>query len=189
MIEVRDYDPVWADRFEAVRAELAAALCAAEVPVVSIEHVGSTSVPGLAAKPIIDLDVIVEEPAVGAATAVLVTLGFEPEGELGIPQRWAFRPPARWAGMNPYVIVAGSLALKNHLAVRDTLRADPELRAEYGRVKKRVGATAADIYEYGAGKNATVQRILEAAGLSDSDRASIGGNEVPRRVPRPPLSS
>ncbi|HLI02149.1 MAG TPA: GrpB family protein, partial [Acidimicrobiales bacterium] len=111
----------------------------------------------------------------------LVGLGFEPEGELGIPQRWAFRPPDRLAGTNTYVIVAGSLALRNHLAVRDTLWADADLRAEYGDVKKRVGAVAADIYEYGAGKNAMVQRILAAAGLSDDERASIDGNKVPVR--------
>lgn len=79
------------------------------------------------------------------------------------------------------MIVEGSLSLRNHLAVRDALRADPQLRDEYGDVKKRVGAEAADIYEYGAGKNAIVQRILAAAGLSEDDRASIDANEVPIR--------
>jgi len=181
VIEVRNYDPAWHDRFEALRSEYAAALEAAAVPVRSIEHVGSTSVPGLAAKPIIDIDIVVDPPDVEAAAAVLLALGFEPEGELGIPQRWAFRPPDRLAGTNTYVIVAGSLALRNHLAVRDTLWADADLRAEYGDVKKRVGAVAADIYEYGAGKNAMVQRILAAAGLSDDERASIDGNKVPVR--------
>lgn len=161
--------------------EYAAALSAAGVPVVAIEHVGSTSVPGLAAKPIIDCDIVVEEAHVEAACAVLVSLGFAPLGELGIPQRWAFAEPERLKGTATYVIVVGSLSLRNHLAVRDALRADPELRDEYGEVKKRVGAEAADIYEYGAGKNATVQRILEAAGLSEGDRASIDANQVPIR--------
>jgi hypothetical protein len=59
------------------------------------------------------------------------------------------------------------------------LRADSGLRDEYASVKKLLGSTAADIYEYGAGKNATVQRILAAAGLSDDDRASIDANQVP----------
>ena len=179
VIEVRDYDPAWTDRFEALRAEYAAALEEAAVPFVSIEHVGSTSVPGLAAKPVIDVDVVVGPAEVDAASSVLVSLGFEPRGELGIPQRWAFWEPDRLAGTNTYVIVAGSLALRNHLAVRDTLRADADLRTEYGDVKKRVAATATDIYEYGAGKNATVQRILAASGLSDEERASINANQVP----------
>lgn len=179
MIEVRDYDPAWPDQFEKLRAEYAAAFEAAAVPFVSIEHVGSTSVPGLAAKPVIDIDIVVSAADVDVATPVLVSLGFEARGELGIPQRWAFWEPERLAGTNTYVVVSGSLALRNHLAVRDTLRADPDLRREYGHVKKTVGATAADIYEYGAGKNATVQRILAAAGLNDEERASINANQVP----------
>ena len=181
MIEVVDYDPVWVEWFEALRSEYSEALSAAGVPVVAIEHVGSTSVPGLAAKPIIDCDIIVEEPHAEASSAVLNSLGFTPLGELGIPQRWAFDEPERLAGTNTYVIVEGSLALRNHLAVRDALRADPQLRDEYGEVKKRVGAEAADIYAYGAGKNTMVQRILESAGLSESDRASIDANRVPIR--------
>lgn len=182
MIEVIDYDPAWADRFERLKTEYAEALSVAGVPVAAIEHVGSTAVPGLAAKPIIDCDIVVDRSDVEAASAVLVGLGFAPLGELGIPQRWAFDEPRRLAGTNTYVIVAGSLSLRNHLAVRDILRAEPSLRDEYGRVKKRVGATAEDIYEYGAGKNAMVQRILEAAGLTEQDRASIGSNNVPIRT-------
>ena len=181
MIEVVEYDPAWPERFEELRTEYAEALAAAGVPVVGIEHVGSTSVPGLAAKPVIDCDIIVEEPDVEAASAVLVGMGFTPLGELGIPQRWAFDAPERLPRTNTYVIVAGSLSLRNHLAVRDALRADDQLRDEYGTVKRRVGAEAADIYAYGAGKNAMVQRILEAAGLSVDDRATIDANQVPVR--------
>ena len=181
MIEVVDYDHVWPARFEMLRSDYTEALSAAGVPVIAIEHVGSTSVPGLAAKPIIDCDIIVEQPDVEAASAVLARLGFTPLGELGIPQRWAFDEPERLAGTNTYVIVAGSLSLRNHLAVRDALRANHRLRDEYGEVKKRVGAEAADIYAYGAGKDAMVQRILETAGLSADDRTSIGANQVPIR--------
>ena len=184
MIEVREYDPAWAARFEELRAEYQAALERAGVPVVAIEHVGSTSVPGLAAKPIIDCDIVVSEADVPAASNVLVTLGFEPRGELGIPQRWAFYAPERLAGTSTYVVVDGSLALRNHLAVRDVLRRDRGLREEYAAVKHAVGATAADIYEYGAGKNDVIQRILAAAGLSEAERASIDANQVPITPPR-----
>ncbi len=179
MIEVRDYDPAWLHRFEELRAVYESALESALVPFISIEHLGSTSVPGLAAKPVIDIDIVVEPTEVDAASSVLIELGFEPRGELGIPQHWAFWEPERFAGTNTYVVVAGSLALGNHLAVRNTLRDDADLRTEYGELKKRLGATASDIYQYGAGKNATVQRILAAAGISDEDRASINANQVP----------
>jgi GrpB-like predicted nucleotidyltransferase (UPF0157 family) len=153
---------------------------------VTIEHVGSTSVPGLAAKPVIDCDVVVAEAHVTAATAVLVAFGFRPMGELGIPQRWAFKEPDRLAGTNTYVVVDGSLALRNHLGVRDVLRSDAALREEYASVKKRVSATASDIDDYGRGKSAVVQRILAAAGLTETERASIAANQVPSHdeVPR-----
>ena len=176
VITVVEYDPGWPGRFEGLRREYAAAMAAAGAAVVAIEHVGSTSVPGLAGKPVIDCDIVVARADVAAASQVLIGLGFRPEGELGIPLRWAFREPERLAGTNTYVIVDGSLALRNHRAVRDTLRADPVLRDEYAEVKRRIGAVAADIYEYGRGKNATIQRILAAAGLTDDERASIDSN-------------
>lgn len=179
MITVVEYDPAWPDRFEQLRREYAGAMKAAGVRVVAIEHVGSTSVPGLAAKPVIDCDIVVAERDVAAASRVLVEMGFRPLGEIGIPQRWAFKEPERLGRTNTYVIVEGCLSLKNHLAVRDTLRNSPELRERYAAVKRQVGAEAADIDEYGRGKAAVVQAILAAAGLSDAERASIGANEVP----------
>ena len=179
MIRVVDYDPDWPRRFDSLRREYAAAMAAAGVPVVAIEHVGSTSVPGLPAKPVIDCDIIVAAANVDAASAVLVGLGFRPLGELGIPQRWAFKEPDRLAGTNTYVIADGSLSLRNHLCVRDTLRSRAALRDEYAAVKKRVAVSAATIDDYGRGKNAVVQRILAAGGMSQADRAAIDSNQVP----------
>ena len=186
MIEVVEYDAAWPALFEQLRDAYATALATAGVPFVAIEHVGSTSVPGLAAKPVIDCDIVVEAEHVDGASAVLVELGFLPVGELGIPQRWAFKHPAGWPRTHTYVVVDRSLALRNHLAVRDSLRADAALRDAYAAVKRRVARTAVDIEEYGQGKNAMVQEILRAGGLSDDQRASINANQVPTRdeVPR-----
>jgi GrpB-like predicted nucleotidyltransferase (UPF0157 family) len=186
MITVVDYDLRWPQRFEALRQEYAKAMTEAGVRVVAIEHVGSTSVPGLAAKPIIDCDIIVAEADVVAASDVLVSLGFRPLGELGIPQRWAFNAPDRFPATNTYVVVDGSLSLHNHLVVRDILSADADLRSEYAAVKKQVGATAANIDDYGRGKNAVLQKILAEGGMSDAERASIDSNQVPSHdeVPR-----
>jgi GrpB-like predicted nucleotidyltransferase (UPF0157 family) len=185
VIRVVEYDPAWPDKFELLRRKYAGAMAAAQVPVLAVEHVGSTAVHGLAAKPVIDCDVVVAEPDMPAASRVLVGLGFTPLGELGIPLRWAFREPPRLAGTNTYVIAAGSLSLRNHLAVRDTLRADPELRAKYAAVKRELGASAADIDEYGRGKNEMVQRILAAAGLTAAERAAIAANQVPSHAELP----
>lgn len=186
MILVVEYDPSWPARFERLRQEYAEAMAAAGVPVAAIEHVGSTAVPGLAAKPVIDCDIVVAMQDVAAASQVLVGLGFRPLGELGIPLRWAFKEPERLAPTNTYVVVQDSLSLRNHLAVRDILRADPGLREQYAAVKRRVGAVAANIDDYGKGKTAMVQRILAAAGLTAAERASIDANKVPSHdeVPR-----
>ncbi|MGN6792745.1 MAG: GrpB family protein [Streptosporangiaceae bacterium] len=174
-----DYDPAWPGRFEELRAEYAAAMAAAGVPVVAIEHVGSTSVPGLAAKPIIDCDIVVREGDVRAASEVLTQLGFTPLGELGVPLRWAFKEPVRLERTNTYVIVEGCMSLRNHLALRNLLRTDRVLREEYAALKKRVGPQAANIDDYGRSKNEVVLKILAAAGLAEADVASIAANQIP----------
>jgi GrpB-like predicted nucleotidyltransferase (UPF0157 family) len=179
VIPVVEYDPAWPERFEQLRQEYTEAMTAAGVRLVAIEHVGSTSVPGLAAKPIIDCDIVVAARDVDAASQTLTDLRFKPLGELGIPLRWAFKEPQRLAGTNTYVVVEGSLSLRNHLAVRDTLRTDANLREQYAAVKRHAGATAANIDDYGRRKNAMVQQILSAAGLSDAERAAINSNQVP----------
>jgi GrpB-like predicted nucleotidyltransferase (UPF0157 family) len=68
VITVVDYDPDWPGLFATLRDEYAAALAAACVPVVAVEHVGSTSVPELAAKPVIDCDIVVAADDVAAAS-------------------------------------------------------------------------------------------------------------------------
>jgi GrpB-like predicted nucleotidyltransferase (UPF0157 family) len=114
-------------------------------------------------------------------------MGFRPLGELGIAQRWAFEEPERLIGTATYVIVNGSLSLRNHLAVRDVLRRDSALRDEYAAVKRAGAAIAKNIFEYGQYKNEVVQRILALAGLSAGDLSTINsaqvptGDEVPRR--------
>ena len=137
MIEIADYDDEWPARFANLRAELSATLASRGVPFVAIEHVGSTSVPGLAAKPVIDCDIIVTADSVPSASAALVADGFEALGDLGVPLRWAFAPPPHLARTNVYVTVQGSLSLRNHLAVRDVLRRRPDLRDAYADAKRR----------------------------------------------------
>jgi GrpB-like predicted nucleotidyltransferase (UPF0157 family) len=108
VIAVTEYDPSWPQRFERQRSEYADAMAAAGVQVLAIEHVGSTSVPGLAAKPVIDIDIVVAEEQVAAASQVLIELGFEPEGELGIP---VGVQGARAAGRDKHVRHRRGLAL------------------------------------------------------------------------------
>ena len=88
MVVVVDYDPAWPDRFEQLRARIWPAV--ADVAL-GIEHVGSTAVPGLAAKPIIDMTVVVpSRPDVTVTIDRLATLGYRHRGNLGIEDREAF---------------------------------------------------------------------------------------------------
>ncbi|MGF0118326.1 GrpB family protein [Promicromonospora sp. Marseille-Q5078] len=173
MVDVVEYQPGWPARFEELRAAYARALEAAGVPYRGIEHVGSTSVPGLAAKPVIDVDVVVAGSDVERASDALESIGFVPRGDLGVADRYAFDPPERFAPTHTYVVVEGTLSLRNHLAVRDTLRADPGLRDEYAAVKRQAARTASDIDEYILLKSEVLGRILRRGGLSEDERASI----------------
>jgi GrpB-like predicted nucleotidyltransferase (UPF0157 family) len=113
------------------------------VPYISIEHVGSTSIPQLAAKPILDIDVVASQtqlPRVLEALQHVPDLALIYMGELGIANRHAFRAPQTVPVRNLYVCVEGSAALRNHLAVRDLLRGDEGLRGEYGALKSGLAA-------------------------------------------------
>ncbi|TWH00678.1 GrpB-like predicted nucleotidyltransferase (UPF0157 family) [Nocardioides sp. J9] len=175
-VTVVPYDPTWPERFEVVRAALVEAL--ADVPHLGIEHVGSTSVPGLAAKPVIDVDVVVAAGHLDAAIEAMAVAGYEHLGDLGVEGRHAFRASTEdelaAITRNVYVCVEGALSLRNHLAVRDTLRADPELRAAYAAVKLQLaGQELADMGDYIEGKSEVLQRVLAASGLTEAERDAI----------------
>ena len=161
-IEVVDWSPEWADQFEDVAAVLREAL--RDVASAEVEHVGSTSVPGLAAKPVLDVDVVVDPADVPAAVRALESVGYEHRGDLGVTGREAFHapgPPRR----NVYVCAAGTANLRNHLAVRDVLRRRDDLRDAYADVKRALAADPGmDIDTYLAGKSAVLQQVLEASG-------------------------
>jgi GrpB-like predicted nucleotidyltransferase (UPF0157 family) len=161
------YDPEWPATFEAIRGHLQQVLHGVEV--LDIEHVGSTSVPGLAAKPIIDIDIVVDRAHVDAASRALEAAGYEPLGEMGIVDRWAFRPPAEAPRQNTYVVVEGSLCVRDHRALRDTLRADDALRDEYSAVKIALADTTDDIDVYIDGKTDVILKVLRLAGIAQDE--------------------
>jgi len=132
-IEVVAYSPEWPVQFERVAGDLTAALTS--VPGATVEHVGSTSVPGLAAKPILDIDVLVDPRYATDAIAALARIGYVHRGDLGVVGREAFDAPDDEPRRNVYVCQAGTLNVRNHLAVRDVLRRREDLRDEYAAVK------------------------------------------------------
>ena len=164
MIVVVDYDPTWPLAFEELRDSVSGAV---HDIAISIEHVGSTAVPGLAAKPVIDMDVVVKESDVARAIERLSELGYVHSGDLGIPLREAFRRPPGSRPHHLYVCPSNSPALANHLALRDYLRGNAEATHEYGALKKQLAEKFRDdIDGYIEGKTAFIVGILERLGLA-----------------------
>ena len=164
-IQVVPYDPAWPEIFEELSAPLRGALRGV---IDSVEHVGSTSVPGLAAKPIIDIDVVVPAAAyVLTAIERLACLGYAHSGDQGIAGREAFTSPAGFYTHHLYVCVQGSVALENHLVVRNYLRNDPEMAVAYSALKAELAERFGDDpASYGAGKTNFLLALLAKAGTS-----------------------
>jgi GrpB-like predicted nucleotidyltransferase (UPF0157 family) len=161
LVRCLPYDPEWKIQFGLVRDMLAGAL--GEIAL-AIEHVGSTSVEGLAAKPILDLDVVIatryDLPEVERR---LVTLSFFHYGDGDIPGREIFRRTFEdeFMAYHVYVCAQDSVELSQHLAFRDWLRSHPEDRDAYGRLKTELAARFPhDIDGYMAGKHDFIQERL-----------------------------
>jgi GrpB-like predicted nucleotidyltransferase (UPF0157 family) len=170
-VEVVPYDPAWPALFEEIRAQLWDVL---HDVALTVEHVGSTAVPGLAAKPIIDISVVVPSAdEVPLAIQRLAALGYTHLGNLGIEGREAFRRPPDSPRHNLYVCPQGSLGLRNHLAVRDYLRSHPEKIRAYGELKQELARRFPDdIESYVDGKTGLILEILQSE-LTDDERARI----------------
>jgi GrpB-like predicted nucleotidyltransferase (UPF0157 family) len=123
-VVVVEYDPEWPRRFDDLRARIWPALAGVAD---RIEHVGSTSVPGLKAKPIIDMTIVVRQRAdVPPVIERLATLGYHHLGNLDIEDLEAFARPAGLPRHRLYVCPDGTIGIVNQLAVRDYLRAHPD---------------------------------------------------------------
>lgn len=164
------YDPEWPRRFEVERARLETALSLWLDH--GIQHIGSTSVPGLAAKPIIDMIAGVRDlEEARAAFDPLQALGYRYREHR--PEAHLFWKPAPNAS-GVHLTEPGSDLWRERLAFRDALRANPALAVEYGNWKLRhVAATLGRVYS--ADKRPFVARVLAEADIElkpDSERLS-----------------
>jgi GrpB-like predicted nucleotidyltransferase (UPF0157 family) len=134
-----DYDPQWAGNFEVEKARLTEAL--GDVAA-RIEHIGSTAVSGLAAKPIIDIDIYVRaiEP-ITLYREPLEALGYVFEFDPEAPRLHFFGYPAQRPRLfHVHVAELGGQHMESDLAVRDFLRTHPDVAAEYARLKRALTA-------------------------------------------------
>ena len=163
---VLPYDAAWESAFEAIRAEIQTALGDL---MLGIEHVGSTSVKGMSAKPCIDIDVVIRDYSVfDAVVQKLDAIGYIHEGDLGIKDREAFKYADKPHLMTHhlYVCPRDSEELHRHIVFRNFLRENPEAVKKYSRVKETAAQLFPDsIDQYIEYKSPCIEELYKECGL------------------------
>ena len=165
-VAVEDFNPEWAVWFSHLSSYFTDKL---GPQIIRIEHVGSTSVPGMVAKPIIDLDIVINMSDFELIKSKLEVLGYVHQGDLGIPEREAFAltnlklkedlPPHHL-----YVCDIKSRELQRHIVFRDYLRSHPDDAAKYSEIKVQlVKKHSGDRTQYIDGKDHLVKELLRKA--------------------------
>ena len=162
-IVVVPYDPVWPELF---RREAAALRAIFGSELIAIHHIGSTSIPGMSAKPIIDsMPVVRDIQQVERFDSVMIQRGYEPRGENGIAGRRYFvkgGDASRTHHVHAYE--PGNPEVARHLNFRDYLIAQPEEARQYAGLKLELARQFPhDIEGYIAGKDAFIKGILHRA--------------------------
>jgi len=159
-IEIRDYDPAWPGLAGLAIEELTAAL-PGRLRV--IEHVGSTAVPGLAAKPVIDLMAATEAlDTVASVEQEIFDLGYR-RIEVGMPERLFYRREGEPVSHHLHVVTVASWDGRNERLLRDHLRRHPGDRADYARLKRELAGAGLSGDDYTRAKTALVQRMVDTA--------------------------
>ncbi|MFO8110728.1 MAG: GrpB family protein [Thermoplasmata archaeon] len=169
-VEIVEYDPEWPLLFKKLKSTYMDEL--GEL-IIDVEHIGSTSVPGLCAKPSIDIDIVISERSVlPSVIQGLSRIGYTHSGDQGIEGREAFkrkdsRAPHDGSESSKYphhlyVCSCDSMELKKHLFFREYLRLDPEMRNKYGELKKSLAEKyRKDRVAYTEAKTEFIQNILK----------------------------
>ena len=165
-VVVLPYDPKWKSDFENIRHEIESAIGDL---IVGIEHVGSTSVEGLSAKPCIDIDVVITDYSVfDEVIENLEAIGYIHEGNLGIENREAFKylDKPHLKNHHLYVCPQQSEELYRHITFRDFLRRTPEAVKRYSAVKEKAAQLFPnDIEKYIAYKSPCIEELYRICGL------------------------
>ena len=165
-VVVLPYDATWETAFEEIKAEIEAEIGDL---IIGIEHVGSTSVKGMSAKPCIDIDVVIRDYSVfDAVVQKLDAIGYIHEGDLGIQDREAFKYADKPHLMTHhlYVCPRDSEELHRHIVFRDFLRRTPEAVRKYSLVKEKAAELFPDeIDQYIAFKAPCIEELYKECGL------------------------
>jgi aminoglycoside 6'-N-acetyltransferase len=183
-VVVGPYDPAWSEMFEREREAIQSALAD---PGVALEHVGSTAVPGLAAKPKIDILVGLRTwDDLDAAVEVLLGIGYTHERQLSKPEHFSLRRGRRHTTHRVHLVVRKGKDWRDVISFRDALRADADLAARYGQLKQDLAHRHADDLSHEAymnGKASFIEAVLAALATktplqNDSVNAGSGATHL-----------
>jgi GrpB-like predicted nucleotidyltransferase (UPF0157 family) len=161
-VEVLPYDNQWPSKYEEEANKLRRIFGG---QLVAIHHIGSTSVPGLAAKPIIDILIVIKDISlVDKYNQDMQSIGYEAKGENGISGRRFFQKGGDNRTHHVHIFEVASPEIERHLAFRDYLRSHPDAAKEYGDLKRKLAQRFPyDIESYIKGKECLVAQIEKQA--------------------------
>ena len=166
-VHIVEYRSRWPEWFTSERERIATA---SAVPVTQCEHIGSTAVPGLVSKPIIDIMLgVASYPPQNTLVESLVDLGYEFLGEADVPERLYFRLRGTQS-YNVHVVQIGGTHWISNIALRNYLRTDESARNRYATTKRSAiasGATA--LLAYSEAKARILATLLQEALAQDAD--------------------
>ena len=165
-VVVLSYDVTWQLDFEKIKNEIEEAIGNL---IIGVEHIGSTSVEGMSAKPCIDIDVVINDYSVFTAVVDgLKIIGYIHEGDLGIKDREAFKYSGKknLQMHHLYVCPKYSEELYRHITFRDFLRSNPEMVRKYSLIKEKAAELFPnDINEYIKYKLPIIEELYKQCGL------------------------
>ncbi|TWT02333.1 GrpB family protein [Planomicrobium sp. CPCC 101079] len=161
-VVVTEYNPEWKWQFDLAASEIQKVLAE---ECLAVHHIGSTSIQGMAAKPVIDLMPVVRDiEQIDRFNNELEKLGYVAKGENGLPGRRYFQRGGDERTHHVHVYQEGSVEIMRHLAFRDYLRENPRIAEEYGTLKKKLAKeNPCNIEKYIEGKEALVLQIEKRA--------------------------
>lgn len=159
-VSLQSHDPIWAETYS---AEARRILSVMGDNVRATHHIGSTAIPAMVAKPIIDMLIVVGDISrVDASSAEMRSLGYEVMGEYGIPTRRYFRKNGEGGQrlFHVHVYTQGNPEVARHLAFRDFLKAHPQWAEQYATLKLELASRYAHTpYDYQQGKSEFISQI------------------------------
>ena len=171
-VEVIPYNPIWEEWFAELKKMIWPHISDVAIDFV---HVGSTSIPGMDSKPIIDIDIVIDSfDKFNEIKSRLNRIGYYHQGNLGIERREAFalEKEPKYAH-HLYVCTADSTAYKNHIFLRKHLTENPEAFRRYRDLKLQLAASGLNVDSYTRGKTLLIIEFLRKEGLSANELKEI----------------